>query len=163
MPSIDASPNALAERVAGLPIALLYPLAEFRYHLRRFLHLSEEAALRAGLQPQQHQLLLQIAGCAPEENPTVAYAAERLGLRHNSTVELVNRCAIAGLLERHPDPADGRSVVLGITAKGRRLLRDLSEFHARELNEMAPQLIHSLQKVRKHAGHSRKRQTKVHP
>jgi hypothetical protein len=44
------------------PDRLLAILAEFRFELRRFLHFSECAALEAGLQPQQHQLLLQIAG-----------------------------------------------------------------------------------------------------
>jgi hypothetical protein len=44
------------------PDLLLKTLAEFRYELRRFLLFSECAALEAGLQPQQHQLLLQVAG-----------------------------------------------------------------------------------------------------
>ena len=51
----------------GAPDSLLRTLAEFRFELRRFLHFSECAALEAGLQPQQHQLLLQVAG-APESN-----------------------------------------------------------------------------------------------
>jgi len=37
-------------------------LAEFRHRLRLFLQFSENAAEKLGLQPQQHQLLLQIAG-----------------------------------------------------------------------------------------------------
>jgi len=40
---------------------LLRNLADFRFALRQFLHFSECAALEAGLQPQQHQLLLQVA------------------------------------------------------------------------------------------------------
>ena len=40
-------------------------LAEFRYQLRRFLHLSEMAARQIGLEPQHHQLLLAVKdeGC----------------------------------------------------------------------------------------------------
>ena len=121
--------------------ALLPLLAEFRYQLRRFLQFSEQAAHQANLQPQQHQLLLQVAG-APKETPvTIAYAAERLGLRHNSVVELVNRSVGEGLLARHKDATDARCVLLEITSKGRRILSSLSEHHARELNELAPQLI----------------------
>jgi hypothetical protein len=37
-------------------------LAKFRREIRRFLQFSEEAAAAAGLQPQQHQLLLQVSG-----------------------------------------------------------------------------------------------------
>ncbi|HEV2446454.1 MAG TPA: helix-turn-helix domain-containing protein, partial [Candidatus Sulfopaludibacter sp.] len=71
--------------------SLLRTLAEFRYELRCFLHFSECAALEAGLHPQQHQLLLQVAGAPESAAVTIAYAAERLGLKHNSTVELVDR------------------------------------------------------------------------
>ena len=33
-------------------------LAEFRYQIRRFLGFSEELVRAAGMEPQQHQLLL---------------------------------------------------------------------------------------------------------
>ena len=79
------------------PDLLLRTLAEFRFELRRFLLFSECAALEAGLQPQQHQLLLQVAGAPENTVVTIAYAAERLGLKHNSTVELVDRSEREGL------------------------------------------------------------------
>ena len=37
-------------------------LAEFRYQIRRFLHFSEQMARRAGLESQQHQVLLALKG-----------------------------------------------------------------------------------------------------
>ena len=130
-------------------LALVRALAEFRYQLRCFTLFSEQAAHNADLQPQQHQLLLQVAGCEPDYPVTVSYAAERLGLCHKSTVELVNRCAKQDLLTRKPDPVDGRKVLLQITPKGRRLLLSLSEHHALELDELAPQLIQALRRVRR--------------
>ncbi len=123
-------------------------LAEFRYQLRRFLQFSEEAASGKGLPPQQHQLLLQIAGAAEGVETTVSYAAERLGLRHHSVVELSKRCEESGLLERTHDNVDRRRVVLQVTAKGQRVLRALSEDHARELNELAPELWRRLRRIR---------------
>jgi len=109
-----------------------------------FLHFSEEAALRVGLTPQQHQLMLQIAG-APEGVVTaIGYLAERLALRHNSAVELSKRCEEAGLIVRKADPENRRHVVLSLTAAGNRMLAKLSADHARELNELRPQLIQSL-------------------
>jgi DNA-binding MarR family transcriptional regulator len=131
---------------------LLGTLAEFRYELRQFLHFSESAALEAGLQPQQHQLLLQVAG-APEGTPvTIAYAAARLGLKHNSAVELVDRSEREGLLTRMADVDDKRRAILHVTRKGHQVLERLSGDHAQELNEMAPRLIQALQQVRRHAG-----------
>jgi DNA-binding MarR family transcriptional regulator len=119
-------------------------LAEFRYTLRRFLHFSEDAATRAGLTPQQHQLLLQIAGAPHDAVITIGYLAERLALRHHSTVELCSRCESAGLIVRGHGEQDGRLVVLKLTAAGSRVLHALSEDHACELNELAPKLIEAL-------------------
>ncbi len=130
---------------------LLKTLAEFRYELRRFLYFSERVALDAGLQPQQHQLLLQVAGAPRAQAVTIAYAAEQLGLKHNSTVELVDRSQRERLLTRAGDPNDKRRAILELTAKGRRLLDLLSTEHARELKERAPKLIGTLKKVRLHA------------
>jgi DNA-binding MarR family transcriptional regulator len=116
-------------------------LAEFRYELRRFVQFSEGCAAEAGLHPQQHQLLLQLAGAPDGAETTVSYAAERLGLRHHTVVELSKRCEEAGLINRNQDMNDRRCIQLQVTAKGHRVLRILSEAHARELYELAPGLI----------------------
>jgi DNA-binding MarR family transcriptional regulator len=122
----------------------LQNLAEFRYELRRFLQFSESCAAEAGLHPQQHQLLLQLAGAPDEEETTVSYAAERLGLRHHTVVELSKRCEEAGLIRRNQDLNDRRRIQLQVTAKGHRILRVLSEDHERELYELGPRLIGAL-------------------
>jgi DNA-binding MarR family transcriptional regulator len=127
---------------------MLQALAEFRHRLRRFLHFSEAAAEKLGLQPQQHQLLLQIAGAPGGTAVTVGYVAERLGLRHNSTVELCDRCEDGGLLARRHDDADRRCVLLEVSPKGQEMLESLSIDHARELNELAPQLMRALARLK---------------
>ncbi len=127
--------------------SLLKTLAEIRYELRRFLLFSEAAALEAGLQPQQHQLLLQVAGADVNMQVTIAYAAERLGLKHNSTVELVDRSEREGLLERTIDPDDKRRAILCVTRKGKLVLGKLAGNHAKELNELAPRLTRALQQI----------------
>jgi DNA-binding MarR family transcriptional regulator len=119
-------------------------LADFRYALRRFLHFSEESATRVGLTPQQHQLLLQIAGAPAGTVTTVVYLAERLALRHHSVVELIHRCEEAGMVLRKGDPHDRRLVVLELTDAGSHTLQALSHDHATELNELGPVLIESL-------------------
>jgi DNA-binding MarR family transcriptional regulator len=122
-------------------------LAAFRYELRRFLQFSESRAEAAGLPPQQHQLLLQIAGAQEETEATVSYAADRLGLRHHTVVELSKRCEEAGLIHRNQDMNDRRCIRLELTVKGYRILRALSEDHARELYELAPRLIGTLSAI----------------
>lgn len=119
-------------------------LAEFRFMLRQFLHFSEEAAARVGLTPQQHQLMLQIAGAPKGTVTAIGYLAERLALRHHSVVELGNRCEEAGLVMRKSDPDNRRHVVLKLTTEGNRLLHKLSTDHARELDEFGPQLAKAL-------------------
>ena len=133
---------------------LLITLAEFRFELRKFLQFSENASIAAGLQPQQHQLLLQVAGAAEGTSVTIAYAASHLGLKHNSTVELVDRSEREDLVERTIDNSDKRRAILRLTRKGRHVLHKLSGDHARELNEMAPRLVRALRRVQLHSGAS---------
>jgi DNA-binding MarR family transcriptional regulator len=133
------------------PDLLLKTLADFRFELRQFLQFSENAAVEAGLQPQQHQLLLQVAGAAEGTAVTIAYAAARLGLKHNSTVELVNRSEREDLIERTEDRDDRRRAILRLTRKGKQVLQKLSGDHARELHEMAPRLVRALRHVQLHA------------
>ena len=130
---------------------LLRMLADFRFELRRFLHFSECVAMDAGLHPQQHQLLLQVAGAPNGTAVTIAYAAERLGLKHNSAVELVDRSEREGLLARSGDSSDRRRAILRVTRKGRLVLGKLSSQHARELNELGPRLTKSLRLIGRHA------------
>jgi len=55
----------------------LQTLAEFRYALRQFMHFSEQACAQVGLQPQQQQMMLQIAGAPDGVDTTIGYIAER--------------------------------------------------------------------------------------
>lgn len=127
--------------------AQIHALAEFRFVLRKFLHFSEQAATRVDLAPQQHQLMLQIAGAPEGAVTSVGYLAERLSLRHNSVVELSKRCEETGLITRTDDPDNRRHVVLRLTPAGNRILRRLSADHFRELNQLGPQLIETLKTI----------------
>jgi len=151
---INISCNDILMNVEPLPDhpdLLLSTLAEFRFELRRFLQFSESAALGVGLQPQQHQLLLQVAGAPEEAVVTVAYAAARLGIKHNSAVELVNRSQREGLLIRLIDAGDRRRAILKVTRKGRQVLGRLAGDHARELNQLSPRLVKALKQISIHA------------
>ena len=116
-------------------------LLAFRTELRRFLHWSEERARDAGLTPAQHQLLLAIRGHDGPAGPTVGEVAAALLLRHHSAVGLVDRAADAGLVRRHSDPDDQRVVHLRLTARGERVLEELSEQHVAELARLRNGLL----------------------
>lgn len=122
-------------------------LAEFRYQIRRFLRFSEDAAREAGVEPQQHQLLLAIKGLPEGSRPTVRVLAERMQLQHHSTVELMDRMERAGLVTRHRSEEDRREVLISPTPKGERLLRELTVFHQDELRNSGPALAQSLRRL----------------
>lgn len=119
-------------------------LAEFRYRLRRFLHFSEQAAREAGLEPQQHQLLLALRGFPDDQPVTIGDLADRLLLHHHSTVELIDRSARQGFVERQRDDADRRRVIIRLTPAGAAILRDLSVHHRSELRTTGPALAAAL-------------------
>jgi DNA-binding MarR family transcriptional regulator len=124
-------------------------LAEFRYQLRVFLRYSEDIARSAGLEPQQHQLLLAIKG-APEDGLSIRYLSERLQLKHNSTVGLIDRLQGRGLVRRRRDTRDRRLVHVELTPKGEATLRQLSEQNLIVLKSTEG-LLHSLQKLTREA------------
>jgi DNA-binding MarR family transcriptional regulator len=122
-------------------------LAEVRYQIRRFLRFSEAAARMAGLEPQQHQLLLAVKGLPEGSRSTIGEVAERLQIQHHSTVELVDRLVKRGFVQRKRDSLDRRQVLLQLTAKGERVLRDLSVHHEDELRTLGPELAASLRRL----------------
>jgi DNA-binding MarR family transcriptional regulator len=122
-------------------------LAEFRYALRKFLRFSEEAAHTAGLTPQQHQALLAIKGFPGRDCVTVGELAERLQLRHHTTVGLVDRLVAEQMVLRSPSEKDRRKVFVRLTARGENVLGRLSSAHAEQLKRMAPELILRLRQI----------------
>ncbi len=94
-------------------------LHDVRYAIRRFLRFSEDAARAAGIEPQQHQLLLAIKAGHAER---VAALAERMQLRHHSTVELIDRVVARGLATRSRGAEDRRQVIVTLTPEGEAVL-----------------------------------------
>ena len=119
-------------------------LAEFRHQIRRFLHFSEQAARDAGVEPQQHQLLLAIKGLPDGREPTVGELAERLQLQHHSADELIDRAEKRGLVHRHRAEVDRRRRYVTLTPEGETLLRGLALSHRAELRAAAPALRRAL-------------------
>lgn len=112
-------------------------LAAFRHAIRRFQAFSEEKAIGVGLTPQQHQALLAIRGCSPDE-ATVGHVAERLILKPHSATGLVNRLEALGLIIREATTIDRRRALLRLTPKAYALLDALSAVHCEEIQRMRP-------------------------
>jgi DNA-binding MarR family transcriptional regulator len=130
----QSSSQALPSATAQIPTEdEIRNLAWFRYNLRKFLRFSEKAARQCGVTPQQHQLMLGIAGYTGRGTATVSELAEFLQERHNSVVGLVERAAQRGLIRKEHDTGDRRFVLVSLTPQGEQILARLTELHKEEV------------------------------
>jgi DNA-binding MarR family transcriptional regulator len=122
-------------------------LAEFRYCIRRFLHFSEQVIKQAGLERGQYQLMLAIKGIPAGVRPRIGELAQRMQIRHNSAVELVNRLEARGFVHRTRAQDDRREVLLALTPKGEKVLGELALHHHDELRSAGPDLVAALRRI----------------
>ena len=122
-------------------LAITCELAAFRYGLRKFLRFSEKAAERHGITPQQHQLMLGVAGFTGSGRATVSELAEFLQERHHGVSELVARCAKRGLVHKTHDTSDRRVVFVSLTRKGETILAKLSKLHKKQVEQLRAGLL----------------------
>lgn len=115
-------------------------LLAFRTALTRFLHWRAEQTQRAGLTPQQHNLLLAIRAHSERGGPSIRQIADQLVVQHHTAVGLVDRAQEANLVQRCQDPHDRRVVRVRLTSTGRRVVRELDAIHREELRQIAPAL-----------------------
>ena len=132
---------------AALSHAEYVKLAEFRYHLARFLRRRKDAARAEGLQAQQYELLLAIAGLPHEIEPTLKELAAQLRLEHHTVVELADRLEERGLLKRSASRTDRRAVLLQLTREGKAKLNKIVRESFAHLPGEAPALIRSLERI----------------
>ncbi|MBV8551745.1 MAG: MarR family transcriptional regulator [Acidobacteriaceae bacterium] len=146
------SPSMSKEQVRhDISAAGYQQLAEFRYRIREFLHFSEQAARANSIEPQQHQLLLAIKGLPTGTRPTVTSLANRMCLRHHSTVELINRMVERGAIVRRHSEHDRREVLIELTPLGEEILQKLSLLHWQELQTSGPALSKALRAIVDHS------------
>jgi DNA-binding MarR family transcriptional regulator len=122
-------------------------LASFRYALRQFLHFSEQAAIAAGITPQQHQALLAIKGYPGRDCILVRELAERLQIRHHSAVELIDRLVRHQFVIREHTGSDHRQVHVRLARRGEMVLAKLSEAHHEQLKRIGSELSPLLKRL----------------
>src|SRR6202162_3992450 len=130
--------------VSPRDLALLRQVALFRYELRRFLRFSERAARGCGVTPQQHQLLLGLAGFTESGFATITELAEFLQERHNAVVGLVERAVERGLVRKDRSAEDHRVGRVRITRAGAAVLKKLTGLHLDELGRVQAQISRRL-------------------
>lgn len=124
-----------------------WTLAELRYYIRRFLRARELAARKAGIEPQQYLLLLQVKGLEGRQPATISALADRLQLQHHSTVGLVDRLVRRGWVARRRDNRDRRGVLVELRPAGEAVLRRLALFSIQELKTEGPALVATLRRL----------------
>src|SRR5512146_1077009 len=87
-------------------------VADFRYSVRRLLRQTELEAAKVGITPQHYQLMLAVKGFPGRESASITELAERLQIRHNAVIGLVNRAEERELVAREPNaPGEDRRIV----------------------------------------------------
>jgi DNA-binding MarR family transcriptional regulator len=115
-------------------------LADWRHALRRFLSASETITRAHGVSPTQYQLLLFVRG-SPNRTPAIEDLAERLQVRHQSAVGLVDRCVKAGFVCRRRDPRNRRRVLVETTRRGGDLLQRLAAEHYATIEKLGRSFV----------------------
>ena len=128
-------------------IVRLRKLAEFRFQLRKFLRFSETASDAAGISVQQYQLLQVIAAIPDGQGASISYLADRMILRHNSAVELVDRAVRAGMVRRESDEEDLRRSLVLLTPQGSAMLERLVTEHLVELDARGHEIVDALESL----------------
>src|SRR5215469_16474685 len=107
-------------------------LAQLSFQIHRLL---ERRAAEHDLSIIQARLL----GVLRDRRPTMNELSKLLGLDKSSVSGLVERAERRGLVMRTPSPADGRSVLVGLTDHGRALISEAaSQFGADVLALLGP-------------------------
>ena len=119
-------------------------LAELRHCIRRFLQEGDTTARQAGLEPQQYLLLLAIRGLPAGQEATIRVLAERLSLRHHSTVELIDRMEARGYVKRMRGREDRREVLISLQPRGEKLLEKVVEQRIIELRANGRELVQAI-------------------
>lgn len=110
-------------------------LAELRYRIRQFVQGSDHAALAAGIEPQQYQMLLVIRGLSNQDEASIGRLAERMLLRHHSAVGLIDRLESQGFVRRTRSSTDLRRVRVSLLPRGKRVLEDIVRQRLDELRD----------------------------
>ncbi|NUS55092.1 MAG: MarR family transcriptional regulator [Streptomycetaceae bacterium] len=114
----ETAPDGTAHAVSPSSLTAAREVRAVFSRLRRRLRDSTDTR---GLTPSQTSVIGRLDKLGPA---SVAVLAARERVRHQSMAATVGVLEERGLVERRPDPEDGRSRLISLTADGRSLLED---------------------------------------
>lgn len=132
--------------------------AELRYRIRHFLYEGDAAAHQFGLEPQQYLLLLTVRGLPECIEPTIRTLADRLALKHNSAVELIDRMEKHGYVHRIRSLDDRRCVLVSLLPRGEKVLEKVARPRIAELRSGGAALVNAIVALLGHKRQSRRRE-----
>jgi DNA-binding MarR family transcriptional regulator len=97
-----------------------HAVSDARYVIRKVLRIVDERARLHGLEPLEHQALLQVFGARKELR--VGEIAERLDVSGTFTSKLIKSLLRKGLVATNKLSDDQRMIYLSVTDKGRQLM-----------------------------------------
>lgn len=101
-------------------------VAHARYAFRRVQHIIDDCARGHGVDPLEHQAMIQIYG-SPEQRLPVGQLAERLDIVSALASRLAQQLETRGLVRRTQSQSDRRGKFVSVTRKGLELLRTVVE------------------------------------
>ena len=125
----------------AIPHSKFVALAELRHRIRQFLQGSEHAAEKAGLEPQQYQMLLALRALPQNHGVSIRQLADRLLLRHHSAVGLIDRLEARGYVRRDHNGHDLRQVSVILLPRGKRALEKVVRQRLHELRDSGHALV----------------------
>ena len=125
-------------------------LSELRYRIRLFLCEGDAAIRRLGLEPQQYLLLLAVRGLPEGAEATIQTLAKRLVLKHNSTVELIDRMERCGYVRRSRSRNDRRCVLVSLLPRGKTLFEQVARQRITELRAGGADLVNAIDGLLRH-------------
>jgi DNA-binding MarR family transcriptional regulator len=130
-------------------------MAELRYRIRQILREADAAAHAADLEPQQYLMLLAIRGLPRGDEATIRTLADRVALKHHSTVEPIDRLEKHGYMCRRRGRDDRCLVMVSLLPRGQRVLATVARHRISELRSNGRQLVHAINQLLEHKRHPR--------
>jgi DNA-binding MarR family transcriptional regulator len=130
-------------------------LAELRYRIRHFLQQGDASTWCSNLEPQQYLMLFTIRGLPQAPELTIRTLAERLALKHHSTVGLIDRLEMQGLVHRSRSKIDRREVRVSLSTRGATLLRQVARQRLGELRSSGAALAGAINSLVQRTGNRR--------
>jgi DNA-binding MarR family transcriptional regulator len=125
-------------------------LASFRYAMRKFLSFSRRAlAKEAQLTPEQYETLLALKAFAGQTGLSISELSERLQVKHNTAVSLVDKLEELQYVCRAQGTADRRQVFVTLTPAGSSILAKVAVLHRQEMRIRSPEMIEALVRLQK--------------